>query len=238
MRAKLPLLCPTIHRHLYFFDWLKPSSMSFPNEPTDQNCSTVGRMAPDRIFQNLLRTTHDAYCGNAEMVAFTQFPSDIERQAVTPFHCNCSDVFRNDTLLVSNKNAAVQDAIREASDAVHWRDTYKNTDIGNEFMDQFGCYCIIGENAPFMSNSIRLFMVYMPPGLYYPWHNHPAEEIYMVVSGGAVFKRKGSPDRPLSEGETSFHSSNQPHAMETLEEPVLCLVAWRDNYQTAPVLTK
>lgn len=172
------------------------------------------------------------------MMAFTPFPNDIERQAVSPFHCNCSDVFCNDTQLVSNNYAMLQDALRDARDAVHWRETYKNTDIGDEFMDQFGCYCIIGENAPFMSNRIRLFMVYMPSGLYYPWHNHPAEEIYMVVSGRAVFKRKGCPDRTLCEGETSFHPSNQPHAMETLKEPVLCLVAWRDSFQTPPVLTK
>lgn len=211
--------------------------MSFSNEPIDQNCSIHIPMTQDHLFQNLLRTAQDAFCENPKMLSFTSFPSDIERQAVTPSYQNCSDVFRRDTQLVSHKYTALQDAIRDASEAVHWRETYKDTDIGVEFMDQFGCYCIIGENAPFMSNSIRLFMVYMPLGLYYPWHNHPAEEIYMVVSGSAVFKRKGCPDETLTEGETSFHASNQPHAMETLKEPVLCLVAWRDNFLTPPVLT-
>jgi hypothetical protein len=116
-------------------------------------------------------------------------------------------------------------------------ETYKDTDIGDDFMDQFACYCIIGENAPFMSAAIRLFMVYMPPHFYYPWHHHPAEEMYLVVSGNGVFKRKGCPDERLTEGETSFHQSNQPHAMETLDDPVLCLVAWRDDFETPPVLT-
>lgn len=195
-------------------------------------------MAQDHLFQTLLRATKDAYSGNADMVAFTPFPDDIERQTVTPSHCNCSDVFRDDTKLVSKKYAALQDAIRTACEAVHWRETYKNTDIGDKFMDQFGCYCIIGENAPFSSNAIRLFMVYMPSHLYYPWHNHPAEEIYMVVSGSAVFRRENCPDEILLEGDTSFHASNQPHAMETMEELVLCLVAWRDDFEIPPVLTK
>jgi quercetin dioxygenase-like cupin family protein len=88
-----------------------------------------------------------------------------------------------------------------------------------------------------MSAAIRLFMVYMPPHFYYPWHHHPAEEMYMVVSGNGVFKRKDCPDERLTEGDTSFHHSNQPHAMETLDDPVLCLVAWRDDFETPPVLT-
>jgi quercetin dioxygenase-like cupin family protein len=172
------------------------------------------------------------------MSGFAPFPDDVERQTVSPFHCNCRDVFYNDTKLISKKYAALQDAIHTASDTVHWRETYKDTDIGTAFMDRFACYCIIGENAPFSSASIRLFMVYMPPHLYYPWHHHPAEEMYMVVSGNAVFRRKECPEKTLFEGDTSFHASNQPHAMETKEDPVLCLVAWRDDFETPPVLTK
>ena len=194
-------------------------------------------MNQEAVYQTLLRTTQDAYAGNAEMTGFTPFPDDIVRQAVTPFHSTCCDVFCEDKKLVSQKYPALQDALRAASDAVHWRQTYKDTDIGDDFMDQFACYCIIGENAPFMSAAIRLFMVYMPPHFYYPWHHHPAEEMYVVVSGTGVFKRKDCPDERLTEGEISFHQSNQPHAMETLDDPVLCLVAWRDDFETQPVLT-
>ena len=194
-------------------------------------------MNQEAVYQTLLCTTQDAYAGNAEMTGFTPFPDDIVRQAITPFHSTCCDVFCEDKKLVSQKYPALQDALRAASDAVHWRQTYKDTDIGDDFMNQFACYCIIGDNAPFMSAAIRLFMVYMPPHFYYPWHNHPAEEMYLVVSGNGVFKRKGCPDERLAEGDTSFHQSNQPHAMETLDDPVLCLVAWRNDFETPPVLT-
>lgn len=194
-------------------------------------------MNQEAVYQTLLCTTQDAYAGNAEMTGFTPFPDDIVRQAITPFHSTCCDVFCEDKKLVSQKYPALQDALRAASDAVHWRQTYKDTDIGDDFMGQFACYCIIGENAPFMSAAIRLFMVYMPPHFYYPWHHHPAEEMYVVVSGTGVFKRKDCPDERLTEGEISFHQSNQPHAMETLDDPVLCLVAWRNDFETPPVLT-
>ena len=194
-------------------------------------------MDQEAVYQSLLRTTQTAYAENAEMTGFTPFPDDIGRQAVTPFHSTCCDVFCEDKKLVSQRYAVLQDAIRAASNAVHWRETYKDTEIGADFMDRFACYCIIGENAPFMSAAIRLFMVYMPYHFYYPWHQHPAEEMYMVVSGNGVFKRKGCPDERLTEGSTSFHESNQPHALETLDDPVLCLVAWRDDFEMPPVLT-
>jgi hypothetical protein len=194
-------------------------------------------MNQDAIFQTLLRTMQSAYSTNTEMMGFAPFPNDIIRQDVIPYHCNCSAYFQSDIRLISKNYSELQNAISTASKLVHWRETCKGSDIGNYFMDRFGCYCILGENAPFSSDVLRLFMVYMPSGLYYPWHHHPAEEMYMVVSGGAIFKQSDCPDKLLSEGEVAFHASNQPHAMETTEDPVLCLVAWRDNFQTPPVLT-
>lgn len=194
-------------------------------------------MKRDDIYRALLRTSQDAYTASSAMMAFKSFPTDIERQPITPYHCPCSDRFRDDQALISTKYSELQGAIRAAGEIAHWRATYKDTDIGAEFMNQFGCYCIIGENGPFSSDAIRLYMVYMPARFDYPWHHHPAEEMYMVVSGSAVFKRMDQPNEILAEGGTSFHKSNQPHAMETLSEPVLCLVAWRNEFETRPVLT-
>lgn len=190
------------------------------------------------LFATVLETAQDAYCSNPEMLRFLPFPGDVTAQPMTPYHRPCSDAFRDDTVLRSTSFGPLETAIRVAGPVAHWRETYKDTGIGDTFLDQFGCYCIIGENGPFTSEKIRLYMVYMPPGLYYPWHHHPAEEIYMVIAGNAVFRRKGMPDATLREGDTSFHKSNQPHAMETTRDPILCLVAWRNAFDTRPVLTR
>jgi len=198
----------------------------------------AGDMTEEQLFATLLHNVRQTYRANAALCAFTPFPDDVKPQPVAPHHCTCSDVFRADTGLRSQNYPALQDAIRASSDAVHWRETYKGTNIGADFLDRFGCYCIIGENAPFWSDALRLFMVYMPAHFDYTWHHHPAEEVYMVVSGKAVFKRENCPDQWLGEGQTSFHESNQPHAMETKEEPVLCLVAWRNEFETPPALTR
>ena len=189
------------------------------------------------VFDELLKAAREAYCGHPETLAFTPFPKEIVPQDIAPFHCPCADVMCNDSSLISERYAPLQEAILAASPAAEWRETYKDTDIGADFMNRFGCYCIIGEGGPFMSDAIRLYMVYMPAHLYYPWHQHPAEEIYLVVSGRAIFRKAGCADVVLKEGQTAFHGPNQPHATETTDSPVLCLVAWRDQFHAPPVWT-
>jgi len=69
-------------------------------------------MNQEAVYQTLLRTTQDAYAGNAEMTGFTPFPDDIVRQAVTPFHSTCCDVFCEDKKLVSQKGVVRQSLTR------------------------------------------------------------------------------------------------------------------------------
>lgn len=192
-------------------------------------------MAPEHIFQSLIRETQKAYSAHPALTDFLAYPKDVIRQDVAPFHANCCDVFCKDAELHSANYGSLQRAIRAASEWAHWRETYKGTKIDAAFMEKFACYCIIGDNAPFSSDTLRLFMVYMPAGLFYPWHHHPAEEMYLVVSGNAVFMREDCQDERLTEGQTSYHASNQSHAMKTTDDSVLCLVAWRNHFGTRPV---
>ena len=138
--------------------------------------------------------------------------------------------------LTSAKMPALLRAVLNASPAMHWRETYDARNEGAGFMDRWGCFSLIGDNAPFASQKVRLFFVYMPAGLVYPWHRHPAEEIYQVIAGQAVFKRAGHAPRMLGEGQTMYHASQEIHALETEESPVLCLVAWRNHLTIRPEL--
>lgn len=210
--------------------------MSLFMEPHFCVALIIRYMTDEDLYQSLHRELKDVYESDTALMEFLPFPDDVTSQKVMPLQFPCSRLFYNENQLVSKKFNGLQAAIHAATKSVHWRQTYKDTDIGDDFMDRFGCYSIIGDEAPFKSDLIRLFMVYMPAGLYYPWHQHPAEEIYFVVSGSAVFSRSGHPDKVLTEGQTAFHSSNQPHAMETQSEPILCLVVWRNHFETPPVL--
>ena len=112
-----------------------------------------------------------------------------------------------------------------------------NQTITTKFLNKFGCYGLIGPESPFQSEKIRAWVVYMPKNFYYPWHHHPAEEMYLCLAGEAVFQRENCPDTRLGSGGIMEHSANQPHSMETLEHPIMSYVVWRNEFGTKPVLT-
>lgn len=188
-------------------------------------------------FQTLLGEARSAHAVHPELAAFAPFPDDVADSAFTPHHIPAATLMAQDTGLFSAQWQSFRDAFVTAGPHAHWRETYKGTDIGQRFLDQFGCYSLVGPDAPYTSEKLYAFVVYMPAGLYYPWHHHPAEEIYLILAGEAEFMRKGEPSEVLQAGDTSFHKSNQPHAMQTHDHPVLAYVTWRNHLNIRPVLS-
>ncbi|MGI9394565.1 MAG: dimethylsulfonioproprionate lyase family protein [Boseongicola sp.] len=189
------------------------------------------------IWQTLLSTVRQAHRVHCELSAFCEFPDDIFPQEVEPFHIPAADLLRQEAGLADSLYMDLREAIIAAGPHAHWRETYKDTDIGEDFLSRFGCYCVVGDGGPFYSRQIRAWIVYMPPNLHYRWHHHVGEEMYLVVAGEAEFFRKGDPPETLKSGQTSEHKQNQPHAMETHDHPVLALVIWRNGFESPPMLT-
>ncbi|WP_050529861.1 dimethylsulfonioproprionate lyase family protein [Pseudaestuariivita atlantica] len=145
---------------------------------------------------------------------------------------------REDTAL-DTPNPDWRDPLVALWDKVPWRETYRDTDIGDDFMDRFGCYELVGHDGLFVSHKMRGFVVYMPANLYYGWHHHPAEEQYTILAGSAEFEQVGTPPRIMRPGESVFHPSNVPHRTITHDTPLLAWVAWRPPHMDiAPVLTE
>ena len=194
--------------------------------------------AEDRAAWNaLLDAARAAHVGHPEVSAFCPFPTDIEPQDVEPFGIPAAGLLAEERGLRSEGYAGLRDAFIACGPLAKWRETYKGTDIGDDFLDRFACYCLIGTGGAFTSAQMAAWVVYMPAGLYYPWHHHPGEEMYLTLAGEALFQREGCPDAVLRPGMTSQHASNQPHAMETFADPVMAYVVWRNGFDTPPVLT-
>ena len=185
----------------------------------------------------LLETAKKVHLANDKLQGFCPFPEDIKKQDFNPFHIPASDLLQNETGLLTDDYAELRDAFISASPHAHWRQTYKGTIIGEKFLNEFGCYGLIGPESPFRSDKIRAWVVYMPKNFYYPWHQHPAEEMYLCLAGEAVFRRKNYPDVRLGSEGLIEHSANQPHSMETLEYPIMAYVVWRNEFDNKPVLT-
>ena len=189
------------------------------------------------LWENLLEKVRKVHFGNSKLQDFCPFPNDIKKQELNPFHIPASDLMRNETGLLTEDYSELRDAFILASPYAHWRQTYKGTTVGKKFLAEFGCYGLIGPESPFQSEKIRAWVVYMPKNFYYPWHHHPAEEMYLCLAGEAVFRRENYTDIRLGSGGIIEHSANQSHSMETLEHPIMAYVIWRNDFGTKPVLT-
>lgn len=189
-------------------------------------------------FDTVLRALRHLHARNRALREFCPLPTALVEQPVTAHHIAAAGLMETDQALVTTPEfAPLRDAFIAASPVAQWRETYKGTRLDTDFMDRFACYCLIGAGGPFASSDIGAYVVYMPAGLYYPFHHHPAEELYFLLAGQADFLMKGQPTRTLGPGEYVFHPSNEPHATQTRAHPFMALVLWRGDLQTAPVLT-
>ena len=189
-------------------------------------------------FDALLEQARAAHRDTADIARFCPFPTDLRSSSFTAFHIKSADLMAADPVMNAPDAHPLARAFIAAGPQAQWRETYKNTMIGDDFMDRFACYCLIGQGGPWISDQMAGFVVYMPPGLHYTWHHHPAEELYYVLAGQAEFLREGADSKVLHTGDSSFHASNQPHAMETHDHPVMAYVIWRNHLGTPPVLTE
>lgn len=191
------------------------------------------------LFEKALVEVKAFYDANPDMVSFHPFPErdELEWQEKEPHYIQPADLFAEDSTLKTENLSSVRDALIAVKDHAFWRETYKDTDIGDDFLSRFGCYELFGWEGHFICQTTRGFIVYSPPELYYPWHHHPAEEIYCILAGEAEFATEGHPPKLLKSGDTVFHAENQPHNMQTRQSGVLAWVQWRGEMSVAPVLT-
>lgn len=192
---------------------------------------------PDPAFENLLDEVRKVHAEHPVLRGFCPFPDDLTGREVVPHHVPAADLLAEDKGLSTIDLAPLRDAFIAAGPVAHWRETYRETSIGDDFLSRFGCYCLIGEGGAWVSKQMASYVVYMPAGLDYTWHHHPAEELYLVLAGQAEFMRQGEAMEILGPGETSQHHSNQPHAMRTSNHPVMAYVVWRNHFGVPPVLT-
>lgn len=125
--------------------------------------------------------------------------------------------------------ARLHTAINAIAPAACWRQTYRQDEVGADFLARYGYFELIGPTGHFHDETMRAYVAYWGAGLNYDWHLHEAEEAYFVIAGSAQFMARGQQDVVLSAGGWRIHASNEPHAMITYDQPVLTLVLWRGN---------
>lgn len=197
------------------------------------------KLVTQDLFDTALQNVRSFYDASPDLKAFCDFPKSdqLTFEPCDPFHINPATLCGTDQSLYSSQYAKARDSLIAVKDIAKWRETYRDTNIGDAFLDNFGCYELFGLQGHYHCKITRGFVVYSAPDLYYPWHHHPAEEIYFIIAGEAEFAKEGSAPKMLKPGDTVFHKSNEPHNMQTRDKGVLAWVQWRGDLTTPPILT-
>lgn len=111
--------------------------------------------------------------------------------------------------------------------ALLWRQTYHAEDFGSDFMQNYGWVEIFGLRGHFANDVVAGGILILGPNTFYPDHHHLAEEVYVPLTGGSLWRMGDGPFRERGAGEIVHHRSNVSHAMKTLGEPLVALYLWR-----------
>lgn len=117
--------------------------------------------------------------------------------------------------------------LAERGQRLHWGQTYAASDFGQDFIDNYGWMELVGTRGHFADDKVACGFLLLGPGLHYPDHHHEAEEIYIPLTGGALWRKADGEFAARAAGEIIHHPSNVNHAMKTGDDPLLALYLWR-----------
>ncbi len=110
-----------------------------------------------------------------------------------------------------------------------WRNKYRARPEYAHLFENFAFCDFVGPDGWQGTEDVTLGLVLMGPHCFYPFHHHPARELYYVLSGTAEWAVDFQPPQVLEPGSWLLHQENQPHAMQTGHEPMLAVSAWRGD---------
>jgi quercetin dioxygenase-like cupin family protein len=99
------------------------------------------------------------------------------------------------------------------------------------FVARYGYAVLVGppdrQARPLVPESrLAMGLLMLGPDTVYPRHFHPAEEIYLPLSGAAWWQRGEEPWRRVVPGTPIYHPGGLPHATRTDGAPLLALYIW------------
>ena len=126
-------------------------------------------------------------------------------------------------------DAELAEALGAVAAAARWQQTpaYVAQPPDASFLDLYAHATLAG------AEDVALGLVLLGPGVRYPAHHHPAEELYLP--GGAIRWVHAAPADPAPEpaGVLIHHEPWQPHGMWTDDRAVLLTYVWTGDVGTS-----
>ncbi len=104
------------------------------------------------------------------------------------------------------------------------------------FLDEYGYVEVVGPGRRIDTDAARVGFLMLGPRTHYPIHEHPAEEVYHVVSGDALWLRADRPWAVEPPGTMIHHPPWMRHATHAQTQPMLALYCWAGAIATAATL--
>ena len=134
------------------------------------------------------------------------------------------------------------EAVLAHAPALTWFDpssSYGDDPRLDDFFGGYGVACFVGPDfrgyrMPYDSDELLIGVTLQAPDLHYPAHAHAAVELYYVIGGRVEWRQGDGRWRRLGPGAFVLHESEEPHAMQTRDEPLLALFAWVSDLDSEP----
>lgn len=108
-------------------------------------------------FDHLLseiRTLHDTFPSVGD---FVSYPSDLRSIELKSQHLPSTDHFLAESQIKNAQSPLVRAFYNASSDA-RWRINYADSNIGDDFMQRFACYCVAGEGGAWYTNQTNCML--------------------------------------------------------------------------------
>jgi len=122
----------------------------------------------------------------------------------------------------SPRVARVADAFAVIAPALPWTRASNAEIAGSDFADNHANAIIVGPSGLEPRDDVRVGVSLMGPGLQYPDHHHPPEEIYLALSQGA-WRQADGPWHEPGPGGVVFNPPDVVHAMRSADDPLLAI---------------
>jgi quercetin dioxygenase-like cupin family protein len=119
--------------------------------------------------------------------------------------------------------------------ALSWTYSYPANPRDHDLGSKVAFSQIVGRRGLRPDAHLHVGLTLIAPHVVYPAHFHPAVELYLVVSGNALWQSGTDAPALRPPGSLILHPSNVVHAMTTFDEPLLAVWAWRGDLASPSV---
>ena len=190
------------------------------------------------IFNKAKNEVQKLWDNQNELSDFVKFPDNLILKNIKSKKVPITNRLLNWKNNINTNHKDVHLAIGALSPYAKWEQGYDEKDVGNDFLNKYGFFELIGPTGHYETSEMALYVNFLDKNAYYPWHNHEAEELYFIVSGKAKFECEDQDIEILSSTKTRLHKSFQPHAITTIENQVLSFVIWKNKFENVSKIVK